>query len=478
MQRDNGHSLSHVESDYRTGQGAISILKPGTLPIRQWERLLTQRGPHTGHDAIILAVGTPMQMLTRFHDFIVLQQPDTDNTALLAGATVTDGDADELIARQREQADWLRQAQSTGIGSVYVEHPPCHRVITKKVGNLSTTGGNGGNQERALLNLQTDPFTAPDIEDFVEILIRSFMDYDSLGCSLQTIEGGGGTHPLHQYAVMRLKASLKVNRHIRLFLTPTQKEPLHLANMRGTLANALKSEADDTLNLIHPQKKAGPHDTDIAVVSGMITLSGNCHGVRRGEPDPATKFNLITTTAGHWLSVHPRIVRLPLRPIGQLVPENGHLHDDRHWVSVPDHLGGKRVSAILVALHILVMEDPSAPHFLTIAGSLHPDEIEYIAKGIERFSLSPGGQVHVFFNPADAVVDPATNTAQALLCDFRGGQGVRAFLKGFLAEQSSAPVSTGISWDEVRSVAVQVPELPMAEKIEQQLLRILDNNPL
>jgi hypothetical protein len=68
----------------------------------------------------------------------------------------------------------------------------------------------------------------------------------------------------------------------------------------------------------------------------------------------------------------------------------------------------------------MLAEDPCAPHFITVASSLHPEEMADITNGVKRFPLKPGGQVHVYFNPCFPVVSPVTDTAEALLCDFRG----------------------------------------------------------
>jgi hypothetical protein len=79
----------------RRGDNA-PVVMPTALPLKRWERLLTTRAAHSGHDVIAAAIGTPMRLLTHFHDFIINQQPDTNNIALLLAASCTDGDTASL----------------------------------------------------------------------------------------------------------------------------------------------------------------------------------------------------------------------------------------------------------------------------------------------------------------------------------------------------------------------------------------------
>ena len=80
--------------------------------------------------------------------------------------------------------------------------------------------------------------------------------------------------------------------------------------------------------------------------------------------------------------------------------------------------------------------------------------------------------MHVMINPSFPVVSPHTDSAQALVCDFRGGKGVRAFLKAFLLEQERTPQADGITWEELREIAAQVPEREKSERIHRDLARI------
>jgi hypothetical protein len=145
-------------------------------------------------------------------------------------------------------------------------------------------------------------------------------------------------------------------------------------------------------------------------------------------------------------------------------------------VSLPDELGGKRVRPILTEINNLLAADPAAPHFITVASSLRPDEIEYIANSVKRFHLEPGGQVHVFFNPCFPTVDSLSETAEALVCDFRGGSGVSALLTDFLLEKPSTAVANGFSQADRLALAGQVPERSLTEEIEQELQRLLETN--
>jgi hypothetical protein len=79
-------------------------------------------------------------------------------------------------------------------------------------------------------------------------------------------------------------------------------------------------------------------------------------------------------------------------------------------------------------------------------------------------------------NPCFPVVSPQTDSAQALVCDFRGGKGVRALLKAFLLEEERTPQADGITWEELREIAAHVPEREKSERIHRDLARIARKN--
>jgi hypothetical protein len=165
------------------GQGTVSYVKPPGLNITPWIGPLSARVSHTGHDTLVFAGGTPMKFLPEFHRFIVNQHPDTNSIAGLIGGTVTDGDDDELVACQRELADWERYTEGTGLGAVSLYHPPSHRITVQRLGNLMSASGNGADQAKALLRLQTDPRTVPDLRQLANDAIRSHKDFDPYGAS-------------------------------------------------------------------------------------------------------------------------------------------------------------------------------------------------------------------------------------------------------------------------------------------------------
>jgi hypothetical protein len=472
---------SQVLGQYQRRGNDVSVVMPSALPLKRWERLLTTRAAHTGHDVIVAAIGTPMRLLEDFHDFIVTQQPDTNNIALLFAASCTDGDIDGLAHRAAAHPPWKRYAEGAGEGAVSVYHPPAHRVIARMLGSIYSPNGNGGDQELALRKLQSDPLTVPGLHRLVRDAIRAFKDYDPLRPSLITARGAGGSDPIHQCGVDLLLSQLPANLHYELFLVPTVREPLHRPNMRGTLASTLLHEAEiqehmPTIYCLFQQTKAGSHETDIALASGFITLSGNSRSSERGEIDATNKFNLIRKIAGNWLLVEPRIVEIPLKPIGEVQKRNGYLEEQVYGALLPDPYGGKRLRGVLDELYRLVMEDPAAPHVITVATTLNQEEMAYLVSGVEQFLLEEGGDVHVMINPSFPVVSPHTDSAQALVCDFRGGKGVRAFLKAFLLEEERTPQTDGITWDEVRRIASHVPEREKTERIHRDLARIAQKN--
>ena len=473
QKQEERRSLQQQVSDYCNGKDKGWYLNTNLEDLDQWKELLELQGQNASHDLIALIVGSASQLLNHMHDFITEQKPDTFSLALLAGGTVTPGDERGLDARERQQPYWVRRTAQTVTGSVYLDSLPTHRIISKLLGCLPATNGNGGDQLRALHTLLTDPFTVPHTLKFMEDVYRAYQDYRSSGCALLTVETGGGTHPLQRYAVSLLKGKVSVNRHFKLYLLPTDAEPLHIRNLRGTIAYDLVHEAANTLHFIFQQETAGAHETDRALVSGLITFTGLSQARLNGGIDAATKFGLTRDTAGTWLRVFPRVVPLPLRPMGRVVIQDGYRHEDAFLVSLREELGGKRISPIVEEIYTLVAQDPAAPHYITIAFSLTPSEMEEISSGVKRFPLQPGGRVHLLFNTCSPAVSPDTQTAEALLVDFRGGAGVKACLIDFLSEQHRPVLATGFSPAERDTLASQVPERHLTEEIEQELQRIL-----
>jgi hypothetical protein len=140
----------------------------------------------------------------------------------------------------------------------------------------------------------------------MEEVYRVFLDYAPTGCGLITVQGGGGSDPYHRYSISALKTRLPVNRCYTLYLLPSADEPLHISNMKATLAYELEHEAPNTLHFLFQQQRAGAHRTDRALVSGLITLTGASKGRLNGGIDPTNKFNLLKETAGTWLVVTQR----------------------------------------------------------------------------------------------------------------------------------------------------------------------------
>jgi hypothetical protein len=475
----NRHIASQVIGQHEQRQNNTTVIVPSTVDIRRYERLLTARAAHTGHDVIAVAIGTAMRLLTHFHDFVVVQQPDTNSLALILAASCTAGDTDGLSLREAEHPPWVRYAEGAGEGAVSVYHPPAHRTITRKIGNINAANGNGGDQEQALRKLQSDPLTVPDLRRLARDAIRAFKDYDALRPSLITIRSGGGTEPINHYGAALLLSKLPANLHYELFLVPTTREVLLRPNMRGMLAYTILHEDEEaipTLHLLFPQKKLGAHDTDIALAAGLITLSGQSLSSDRGELDPTNKFNLIKVLAGTWLLVEPRIVEIPLKPIGEVVKADGALKEQLYGALLTDAYGGKRLRAVLDEIYTLVMEDPAAVHFITVATRLNQEEMDYLSSSVEQFLLEDGGDVHVMINPCWPVVSPDTDCAQALVCDFKGGHSVRAFLQAFLLEQQQPTREDGITWEELRQIAAHVPERERTERIHRDLARIAHKN--
>jgi hypothetical protein len=167
LARSKGKSITQIVPEFHNGDSHGSLLIPTTLGIDQWGGLLPAQGAFTGHDVIGLIIGSPLQLLNLIDDFVTKQQPDINSMALLMGATCTPGDEIPLATREMAQAHWVRQAEARGMGSVYIDSPPSHRFISRKIGNIASTGGNGGDQKKALFNLQTDPLTVPDTVSFV-----------------------------------------------------------------------------------------------------------------------------------------------------------------------------------------------------------------------------------------------------------------------------------------------------------------------
>jgi hypothetical protein len=97
---------------------------------------------------------------------------------------------------------------------------------------------------------------------------------------------------------------------------------------------------------------------------------------------------------------------------------------------------------------------------------------------VKRFPLQEGGSVQLWFNVMWPKVNPRTNTAECHIVDFQGGHGVRNYLKGFLTEKQPLAHPASDAWDELTALADQVTERSLTERIEQDLLRILDETHL
>jgi hypothetical protein len=476
-------TLSELEHFYLKANGGY--LMPIIPDFGQYAALFPAGTADSNHDLIAVMFGTTSQLLTHFYDFITYQNPDTNSTAVLISGTSTPSDAEALASRAREQAYWVRKSHPTRYGYTYLDNPPSFRFITDMVGNIASTGGNGGNQRTALRNLQTDPFTVPDILEVLRVGCRAFLDYKPKGCALFTAQGGGGTDTYHRYAVAAVKEKLPVNRHYILYLLPTKHEPLHVPNMKGTLAYELEREAHElkaaeeekqlptTLHFLFQQKTTGAHKSDRAMIARFITLTGASRGRLNGGIDPTTKFNLMATLAGTWLTVNPVVVPLPLVPMGKVEMVDGTRHEEHYKVSLTETQGGQRIHPIVSAIETLVAEDPAAPHFITLASYMHEEEMVYIRDGVARFPLQPGGEVHLYFNTCYPTFNRDDDTAEALLCDFRGGKGVQELLHTFLQEKQPTPLTNGFSWTDRLALAGNVPERFQTEEIEQGVQEIL-----
>jgi hypothetical protein len=160
------------------------------------------------------------------------------------------------------------------------------------------------------------------------------------------------------------------------------------------------------------------------------------------------------------------------------VASNGRLHEELIHIIPPDELGGKHVGGCLDELYNLVSQDFAAPHFITIAFAFNATEIAYLTEGVKRFPLQEGGSVHLMFNVIWPKVNPQTNTAECHIVDFRGGYGVRKYLKGFLTEKHPLAHPASNAWDELTAIADRVSERSLTERIEQDLRRILEDTHL
>jgi hypothetical protein len=467
-------TLSELEHYYLKANGRY--LMPIIPDFGQYLDLLPAGTPDSCHDLIALLLGTPSQLLTHFYEFLTYQNPDTNSTALLLSGTSSPSDAAVLASLEQEHAYWVRKSQREGLGYRSLDNPASFRLLSSLLGNLPSSGGNGADPLRALRNLQYDPFTVPDILKLLKKACRSLLDYYPHGHGLFTVHGGGGTDTYLRLAISLLKAKVTINRHYRLYLLPTDDEPLHVPNLRGALAYELAHEDFDnnpTLHFLFQQKTIGPHLTDRAIIAGIISLAGVSRGRLNGGIDPTTTYRLLKELAGTWLIVNPLVVSLPMVPMGKVEMRNGRRHEEHWQVSLTEELGGQRVHPIVSAIETLVAADPAAPHFITLAFSFHQEEMDYIREGVRRFPLQPGGRVHLYFNSCYPTYNGDDDTAEALLCDFRGGKGVHELLHSFLGEKQTAALPNGFSHSELRALAGNVPERVLTEGIEEELQQIL-----
>jgi hypothetical protein len=87
-------------------------------------------------------------------------------------------------------------------------------------------------------------------------------------------------------------------------------------------------------------------------------------------------------------------------------------------------------------------------------------------------------QQNLYFNTCYPAFNRDDDTAEALLCDFRGGKGVQELLNDFLLEKQSTPLMNGFSPPERLALAGKVAERSLTEKIEEELSRILETDHL
>ena len=447
---------------------APETLGPETLDIRDYLLLLRESTNGPTRDVVALVGGTVGEMLAKCQELAENHYLMTNNLGVMAAFSSTKTDLPGLKKIAVTHNPLLRH--SGGIrGEIGVYDLVSNYVLAKTIDNLSSTDGNDTDPLKALSILQTDPRLADGIAHFTWDTATCLRNHRVRGCTLFTIEAGGGSDTLQQLAVDLFCNFVTANRHYSLYLEPSpSEEPLHVPNMRAKVAYALLHQPNTpTINFWWPQEVSGPKPEDKAVLGGIMLLTGNAPD--HHEHAPPNQFALLKSR-GDWFLVVPRIVPVPLKRVDRLNGDNLPLITQ---LDLPEELGGTQVAEVLKAIGELLMGDPTASHTITVLGVFTPAEIAELKRGIQRFPLGDGGSLRIVVG----YMNPEVRDGQALylLCDFKAGFQVYHRLRNLLLAPVTA--SNGVKWDELRALAAKLPELQTAERIHRELAHIRRTTP-
>jgi hypothetical protein len=310
--------------------------------------------------------------------------------------------------------------------------------------------------------LLTDPTVAEDLEQLVSETVTSFRDYKASSCNLLSLEGAGGTSPLHQYARQVLADTIRVNLDYRVLFLPSPEQALNVRNARANLGHLIEQETPDrSLYVLVQLDRIGEHPWDAALAAGLLTLTGTKVG--NGEHDAVTMFRLLKSH-GDFVLARPRVVEVPLNIVGTRVLKWG----PEHRVNLPDGVGGRHVLNTIAAVRELVLEAPQAYHLVTMMGAFENLDIQRIKRAVQAFL--PAGQVLCVVNRLWPVV--VGNSANYLVCDFQVAREVPGPVVALLNQKEIEAHCHGLSREDLAGAVASIPGAAEVQEIEEALTRI------
>jgi hypothetical protein len=359
-----------------------TLVGPDTYDLTAHREILPRR--NTGQNLIAFNVGTLSRTLTHYHGLSAYQALRCNPAAVLAGGSCTFPDLAEVEGIQSAQPYWETRRR----GAAAVNHPTAMaRVVTERIATLSAFGGNGGDPQQALRMMETDPSALAELERLAHKTRDAFSDFGLLSANLLSIEGFGGTYPVHRYFLSLLESMIEANLVYRLMFVPSPEQFLHVRNAQGVLRNLVENGvAEGTLAFIVQLEHGGAHEWDPALAAGMLTLS------MTAEQDPVTIFRLLKERSD-FIHVRPTVVDVPMRFVGK-----GFLGRRMQWVLPETVAGGQHLHFVLDRIRHLARQAPDAAHVFAASGYFSESDIAALKEQSRSF-LRGQGQLHVLVNP-------------------------------------------------------------------------------
>lgn len=371
----------------RAGDQPVPVLRPGRFNIPDLPRIHNMEPYRSGS---FTGVGTLIEQLGPIaYDLIETQELSPSGVAVIHGIASTRGDGNRLqsiqSARPAERRSRLRW-YTPFISQLKPNSP----VVMAGSAGEGRYDGNFSNQLTAIRRLQTDPLLRDELKEAAArqaAVLRSH----GLGSFVPVLpKGFGGTDPWSDYFERQLLSSIGADRSIELRVMPAGDERNLQQNAAGQLFFRLATETvpEKHIVVVFAQSRRGSHETDPALVSGLLMLTGNDHSIP-SNPDAANIFGNLRDDMCGWIEVRPRVVRIPLDHL-----EAGFMWWKRRF-SKPSSDGSTGLHYVLNAVKDLFDEDPESRHVVTCTGLWWGRDVERLRESI--LNLAPvGGALPVF----------------------------------------------------------------------------------